>query len=222
MYTFNSSVRLTCVKVVFLKVSLVRILKTFKFDSVGYRPVSFAKLIGTSATFVASKKDTVQKGRDIRGKNVANGWAEDSDVSKNAKEWVGVPSGQSLQSVVHLDIPVRVFAMYTKLSCRTGPELSEMPVLLMFLLKFTFKFVLFQGMTGDFLSTTDIFLGLQLKLIFLLLSFTLPLSLKKVLELTLPHHHQSNQHQLGTFRMSQFHHLHQFEHHLHKRKSNQK
>jgi hypothetical protein len=91
-------------QVVLLDVTLVRILKTFKFDSVGYRPVSFSKLATTKTTMVANKKRSVQRGSEIRT-SVARGWQEMQDGNQ-IKEWSGVPPDSSLKVLVHLNIPV--------------------------------------------------------------------------------------------------------------------
>lgn len=87
-----------------MEVALVRILKTFKFDSVGYRPVSFSKLLTTKTTMMASKKNGVQRGSEIRT-SIANGWQEMQNGSQ-VKEWSGVAPASSLKVLVHLDVPV--------------------------------------------------------------------------------------------------------------------
>lgn len=90
-------------KVVRLEVSLIRILKTFKFDSVGYRPVSFSRMVAAKTTRIAAAKATVQRGTMIR-ESVANGWQE-SQGGNQTGSWLGVLPDNSLKVLVTLDVP---------------------------------------------------------------------------------------------------------------------
>jgi hypothetical protein len=99
-------------KVTELDVSLVRIVKTFKFDSVEYRPVSFAKKEVQRKTLLSQKGAAIQSGRDIResSRTLLNGWTDDKDNSNSINSWSGVLPSQSKLVLIHLDIPVRIAA----------------------------------------------------------------------------------------------------------------
>lgn len=98
-------------KIVGLKVSLTRIVKTFRFVEDDFLPVSYTKKVITQREFEIQKEPINSGIKILNGNNVE--WAENLEggykESTDAESWEGVYPAESRQVMVDLNIPVFLF-----------------------------------------------------------------------------------------------------------------